>query len=523
MTTSELLKQHDSLENQRKHSQHTKPTNMVKTIGNSKKTIENSTIRKLKKGKSLAARYDTQETFDCEVSEKASPENQLFSNGVDLRFNEPSYQQSYSDETRTDSIHGHTSISSISRSTLSNATAGAPDRQASISSKSSESGSSIFARANTLPAPTAENMRKLREQAKANNDPERQLAFALYLLDAVSQINIDEADPKQGTKARERMILEAHKVLKKLATQGLGIGKTAYPEAQFYLANCYGSGSIGLAVDYDKAFSLYLQASKQNHPAATYRTAVCYEIGAGTRRDYNHAMQFYRKAANLSNTMAMYKLGMILFQGLLNQPKQPREGIFWLKRSAAAATEDTPHAVHELGLVYEKDSTSTVIADEQYSFNLFSQAAKLGYGPSQCKLGACYEYGLLGCDVNASQSIFWYSKAADQGISEAELAVSGWYLTGAEGVIQQSDGEAYRWARRAADKGDPAGEFTVGYFTEIGIGANPDMEEAKRWYMLAMSRGNTRAMERLKELERNAAARPQQESNDGKEKNCVVM
>ncbi|KAH8556975.1 HCP-like protein [Umbelopsis sp. PMI_123] len=387
---------------------------------------------------------------------------------------------------------------------------------------SSEKGKSPVVPLN-LPAPTAENIRKLREQAKANHDPERQLAFALYLIDTVSQTTIEEQDPKQGAKARERMILEAQKIIKKLATQGLGIGKTAYPEAQFYLANCYGSGSIGLPVDYDRAFSLYLQASKQNHPAATYRTAVCYEIGAGTRRDYNHAMQFYRKAANLSYTIAMYKLGMILLKGHLNQTKNPREGIFWLKRSAAAATEDTPHAVHELGLIYEKDISSTVIADESYSFELFSKAAKLGYGPSQCKLGACYEYGLLGRDMDASLSVFWYRKAADQGLPEAELAVSGWYLTGSEGVIEQSDEQAYLWARRAADKGDSMGEFTVGYYTEIGIGINADVEEGKRWYMLAMSRGNPKAAERLKELKRIAAGRLQAENNEGAEKSCVIM
>ncbi|CAO3696075.1 unnamed protein product [Umbelopsis ramanniana] len=409
-----------------------------------------------------------------------------------------------------------------SKPSLATAISELPDRQPSISSKSSESESSTAGKVLNLPAPTAENIRVLRDQARAQNDPERLLAFALYLIDTVSQITVDEQDTKQGAKTRERMVLEAQKIIKKLATQGLGIGKTAYPEAQFYLANCYGSGSIGLPVDYDKAFSLYLQASKQNHPAATYRTAVCYEIGAGTRRDYNHAMQFYRKAANLSYTVAMYKLGMILLKGHLNQAKNPREGIFWLKRSAAAATEDTPHALHELGLVYEKDISSTVIADERYSFELFSKAANLGYAPAQCKLGTCYEYGLLKCDVDASLSVLWYRKAADQGIAEAELAVSGWFLTGSEGVIDQSDHQAYLWARRAADKGDPMGEFTVGYYTEIGIGIDADVEEAKRWYMLAMSRGNQKAVDRLKELKRIAAGRSQVENSE-EQKSCVIM
>ena len=98
---------------------------------------------------------------------------------------------------------------------------------------------------------------------------------------------------------------------------------TAFPEAQFFLATCYGNAGLGLQVDHEKAFNLYVQASKQNHPKATYRAAVCYELGAGTKKDYSRAIQFYRKAATLGDPAAMYKLGVIQLNGLLNQQKNP--------------------------------------------------------------------------------------------------------------------------------------------------------------------------------------------------------
>ncbi|KAG1058600.1 hypothetical protein G6F42_028606 [Rhizopus arrhizus] len=118
---------------------------------------------------------------------------------------------------------------------------------------------------------------------------------------------MDEKDPKRTKKARENMIMEAQKIVKKLATHS-GMGKQGYPEAQFFLANCYGTGSMGLQTDPEKAFALYIQGSKQSHPGCTFRAAVCYEVGAGTKRDKNHAMQFYRKAANLGDNVAMYML-----------------------------------------------------------------------------------------------------------------------------------------------------------------------------------------------------------------------
>lgn len=65
---------------------------------------------------------------------------------------------------------------------------------------------------------------------------------------------------------------------------------------------------------------------------------------------------------------------------------------------------------------------------------------------------------------------------------QSELALSGWYLTGSEGVLQQSDTEAYLWARKAAQAGLAKAEYAMGYLTEVGIGAPASIEDAKRWY-----------------------------------------
>ena len=127
----------------------------------------------------------------------------------------------------------------------------------------------------------------------------------------------------------------------------------------------------------------------------------------------------------------MYKMGMILLKGLLGQPKNPREAVSWLKRAADRADEENPHALHELGLLYESASPNdAIVRDEQYSKQLFLQAADLGYKFSQFRLGQAFEYGQLGYPIDPRQSITWYSKAAAQEEHQAELSLSGWYLTG---------------------------------------------------------------------------------------------
>jgi uncharacterized protein len=332
----------------------------------------------------------------------------------------------------------------------------------------------------SAPPYTKEYIDDYRQRIKADPDPEAHFAYARYLIDAAKKIGRDIKDQRAVRKYRDTLIQESLRVIKRLATQG-----QPYDDAQFFLANCYGTGMLGLQVDHEKAYHLYLQAAKQNHAAATYRVAVCNEIGVGTRKEPPRASAFYRKSASLGDTAAMYKLGMILLQGSLGEGKNPREAVGWLRRAAEQADEENPHALHELALLHESTAGQIVPHDPLQAKEYFSRAAYLGYTQSQHKLGQCYEFGTLGCPVDPRRSIAWYTKAAEKGNAEAELAISGWYLTGNEGILKQSDSEAYLWARRAANKGLAKAEYAVGYYAEVGIGIKQDIEFAKRWYMRA--------------------------------------
>lgn len=334
---------------------------------------------------------------------------------------------------------------------------------------------------------TAYDLNLLVQTIKSNpNDHKTMLTLAKKLVEAASVLANEggKADAKTTQKNRERYIFDAHKYLKKLVQQG-------YAEAMFYLAECHGQGSLGLKVDAKEAFNLYTSAAKAGYAQAAYRVAVCCEMGheegGGTRRDPLKAMQWYRRAASMGDTPAMYKLGIILLKGLLGQPRNLRDALSWLKRAAERADEENPHALHELGMLYENASPSdSVVKDENYARQLFTQAAELGYKFSQFRLGSAYEYGMLGCPIDPRQSLAWYTRAASQGEHQSELALSGWYLTGADGVnLKQSDTEAYLWAKKAASSGLAKAEYAMGYFTETGIGCTANLDEAKKWYWRA--------------------------------------
>ncbi|KAK3113268.1 hypothetical protein LTR53_009606 [Teratosphaeriaceae sp. CCFEE 6253] len=362
---------------------------------------------------------------------------------------------------------------------------------------------------------TFQELDQLRAAVNANPSNNKQALLLAKRLVEASTILASEggrADPKTTARNREKYILEAHKRIKKLSAAG-------YPDAQFYLADCYGQGSLGLEVDTKEAFNMYQAAAKQGHPQAAYRTAVCCEMGpdegGGTRRDFAKAVQWYRRAAALGDVAAMYKLGSILLKGLLGQPRNIGESVTWLKRAAEHADKDHPHALHELGTLYERANMAPevrgkLVQDDTYALELFTRAARLGYRASQFRLGQAYEYGALGLGIDHRASIAWYSKAAAQGEHQAELALSGWYLTGAEGILEQSDTEAYLWARKAAQSEPPLGKamFAMGYFSEMGIGCPASVDEARRWYGRAAAYKFPKALERLEELKKAGKSRP---------------
>lgn len=374
---------------------------------------------------------------------------------------------------------------------------------------------------------TLGELESLRGIIKADpNDQDSALKLAKRLVEAMDVLVPSIPDPRGRAKSRDRYATDAHKILKKLA-------HAQNAAAMFFMADCLGRGVFGAEPDNKEAFTLYQSAAKLGNAAAAYRTAVCCEIGheegGGTRKDPLKAIQWYKRAAMLGDTPAMYKVGMILLKGLLGQPKNPREAVGWLKRAAERADAENPHALHELALLYESaQPNDAILRDEAYALSLFKQAAELGYKFSQFRLGAAYEYGLMGCPIDPRLSIMWYSKAATQEEHQSELALSGWYLTGSEGVLAQSDTEAYLWARKAALAGLAKAEYAMGYFTEVGIGVPANMEDAKRWYWRAAAQDFPKARERLEDLKRSGKNGPRareriSRSTPKQEGECVVM
>lgn len=145
----------------------------------------------------------------------------------------------------------------------------------------------------------------------------------------------------------------------------------------------------------------------------------------------------------------MYRLGTADLNGNLGLSKRPKEGVKWLKRSTEHATEEFPHALHELALLHERGVDNVVFVDFEYAAELLAQAAELGYAPSAYKLGECYEYGRMGCPQDAALSIHYYVSLLSSSlqVSRSSRSISAEHRgpAGASRGVLRSYGLVPRW------------------------------------------------------------------------------
>ncbi|KAG9320077.1 hypothetical protein KVV02_003322 [Mortierella alpina] len=402
---------------------------------------------------------------------------------------------------------------------------------------------------------------KYREAAIKTNDTSLQLSYAKYLLEIGEPSPVpntteppassSNGSPTEAAAATGRASTsssptpgqqdgsEGAATGKKQLTQEAiywidRLAKEGQPEAQFIRGTWYEDGLYWTKKTPDKALRLYQSASKGDYAPAHYKVAFFCE----KRKDNNKAVVLYKKAATHNDVPSNHRLAIIYLYGELGQTKNMKTGLQYLKRAAANATESCPMSPYVLGLIlareYKQLSIPDDIAfpDDGEALEWFRKSAELGYGPANYKLGYCYEYGTLHSPIDPFLSTQHYERAVLAGDSngEAEMALSGWYLSGAENCFEADDTLAFKYAAKAAEKQLPKAQYAMGYYHEVGISVPIDMDKAMEFYRLAAANGNKDAQARLTERSgkfdksgHKQSIRRIKQGRHAKDQSCSVM
>ena len=132
----------------------------------------------------------------------------------------------------------------------------------------------------------------------------------------------------------------------------------------------------------------------------------------------------------------------------------------------------------------------------------FTALAEAGDAKAQYYLGRIYaldwsQSSLNGKDVrqpsDRKKSVYWYTKAGEQGEMLAQLELGKLYASNLAGGTDP-DGESAKWYRLAADQGDPGAQYTIGSCYERGRGVAKDLTQAQQWYRGAAEQGHAGGM-----------------------------
>ncbi|KAF9788613.1 hypothetical protein BJ322DRAFT_1050061 [Thelephora terrestris] len=257
------------------------------------------------------------------------------------------------------------------------------------------------------------------------------------------------------------------------------------------------------------AFRDYEQAARSGYAQAWFKLGRDYE-GFG---DEKHARTCFERGVKAGSESCLYRIGMAHLLGQLALPVRPDLALPLLQRAATLATIQVAQPAYVYGLLLLGEFSQAVIPPHLFSAVLppgvspqlearkhLERAAYLNFSPAQYKLGHAYEFAEPPFPFDALLSVQYYSLASQQGEIEADMALSKWFLCGAEGAFDKDESLAYTFADKAARKGLPSAEFAMGYYAEVGVGGPKDIDAARRWYQRAMQHGNQDAKERLTAL-----------------------
>ena len=207
-----------------------------------------------------------------------------------------------------------------------------------------------------------------------------------------------------------------------------------------------------------------------------------------------------------------------------------------LARLRRHAEKEVPEALFHLGNAYCMGNLGLEI-DMKQSAKILKRAVELGDAEAMVGLGYSYEFGegvkrdikkakqlyrtaanrglpsanlyLANrlCESGDHEEAFPIMKiAAEHGVTMAEYNVGCMFETG-EGAGAIDLDEARRWYARAASKGDINSEYNLGCFYFLGRGVAVDLDEAKRWFSRAVAHGDENSKPMVAEVERQIRLR----------------
>ncbi|NLC23446.1 MAG: sel1 repeat family protein [Oxalobacter sp.] len=259
-------------------------------------------------------------------------------------------------------------------------------------------------------------------------------------------------------------------------------------EKQFQLGILYAAGVEGQP-DYEKAIYWYRKVAELDVPVVYGLLAVMYAEGLGASQDFVEAGRWAFKSAAKNQTLGKVMLGVFYEEGA-GLKRNYKKAMEWY--TSATLDPSNMGARYRIGMLYLEGKG--VKQDTVQALDWLAKAAEHDDVYAIYQLGNLYYEGRF-VKQNYVQALTWFEKAAATRPNPYRDSLSKLY--GAAYV----PGEAYTRTIAVMMKRDPGvrgkAAFMAGWMYEKGKGTGKDTGKARQYYRQAAEMGNEAAKEAL--------------------------
>ncbi len=240
-----------------------------------------------------------------------------------------------------------------------------------------------------------------------------------------------------------------------------------------------------------KAVALFRDSAEAEDPRGMNALGYCLQRGIGTEQDYKAALKWLEKANVAGNAEGANNLGNSYCLGWGVGVDESKALELYRKAAEAGSAKGMYNVAkcYHLGLGVEKN--------RELALEWLEKAAAKDDIEALLFLGWEHAYGEREGE-QVDKGVEYFTKAANLGSSEAMVSL------GKIAARQDKEKTSTEWFRKAAEKGDPEGQFLYGGALLYGEGVDEDRAAAMEWLKKAADRGHLNAKELLESEERKS-------------------
>lgn len=302
--------------------------------------------------------------------------------------------------------------------------------------------------------------------------------------------------------------------------------------AQYHLGECYDFG-LGVSEDKDIAFNLYLEAAEAGYSDAFYNVGRAYLYGNGIKKDASKAVVWYERCSSVPASSA-YEIAECYRKGR-GVEKNEEIAITWYKK--VVADNNSAKAMFQIAEFYLKRNDFNNALEWYGKIEKKSELGKRDSQKMQQRLntyfnqnGSLSNYALKITNLLAAHDdnpetqltlaqhyynidelekakesiknaaevgnkeaidmlvrLYTYKPIFEENVIECE---EDKFYNKKSSIINDKDGDAFKWFRKAAETGNAHAYFIIGECYYNGWYVDKDKKEAVEWYKRAANAGH---------------------------------